>query len=81
MPQLKATEQWIAAIKGRTLCVNISRTQITNLAMHLLSEQDKPIPAHVQLNQEPYGLHTLAFNGWGGAPFFLFKGENTPDQL
>lgn len=23
---------------------------------------------------------TLAFNGRGGAPLFLFKGENTPDQ-
>lgn len=48
--------------------------------MHLLNERDKLIHAHVQLSQEPYGLHTsVQRTGWSAA--FPVQEENTPDQL
>lgn len=70
----RTMDSWIAMF---TLCVNISRTRISNLAMHLLSEQEESAPAHVQLNQEPYGLHTsFQRTGWSAA--FPVQRENHP---
>ncbi len=50
------------------------------MAMHLLNKREELIHAHVQLSQEPYGLHTsVQQKGWSAA--FPVQGENTPDQL